>query len=313
MTNQKTIAVLIPCFNEELTIGKVVQDFKKQLPEATIYVFDNNSTDKTAEAAQGSGAIVEKEKRRGKGFVVAAMLAKVQADYYIMVDGDDTYPAASVHDLLNPLHRGEADMVVGRRLATDLSSAFRRFHVLGNRLVVSLINLIFSSQLHDVMSGYRAFTREVALNLPVVASGFDVETELTLQLLYRNFVIREIPVDYRERPPGSVSKLSTFRDGFRVLVKILGIFIAYKPLTFFSGLSIMAFLAGVPFYLLTGWNILFKTNYAGNYSLIIGISSLFIAILLVSAGVVVHALNFRILEMTHVIAKQIESLKTRKL
>src|SRR3712207_6799242 len=285
-----SVAVLIPCFNEGLTVGKVVRDFRQALPHAAIYVFDNNSTDDTAAQARRAGAAVIREKRQGNGAVVAAMLAKVDADYFVMVDGDDTYPAEQAGDLLAPLLRGEADMVVGQRLSVYGQGSFRRLHVSGNLLVRGLINRIFSSRLQDIMSGYRAFTREVALNLPIVASGFDVETEMTLQLLYRRFVIREIPVAYRARPEGSSSKLRTIPDGIRVLLKILGVFKAYKPLTFFGGLALLAMTAGLvvgyfPVAEYFAYRYVFSVPKA-----ILAASLVMIALLLASIGVLLHTL-----------------------
>ncbi len=299
------VAVLIPCYNEAPTISKVVADFRTVLPKAEIYVFDNNSSDGTADKALAAGAHVFKEKRQGKGFVVGSMLVKVDADFYIMVDGDDTYPPESAPELLDTLFRQEADMVVGQRLAVHSEGSFRRFHIFGNKLVQKVINLIFSAKLVDVMSGYRAFTREVAENLPVVASGFDVETEMTLQLLYRKFVIKEIPIPYGERPEGSTSKLRTFRDGILVLLKILGIFKAYKPLTFFGGLAIVAMLVG----LALGSVVVYEyVQYRYIYSVpkaILAASCVLLSATLVTVGVTLHTLNFRIMEMTNVLSKQI--------
>ena len=299
------VAVLIPCYNEARTIAKVVRDCRRALPDATVHVFDNASTDATAAEARGAGAVVTREKRRGKGYVIATMLATVEADYYLMVDGDDTYPTDRAADLLQPLLEGRADMVVGQRLSVHTDDAFRPMHVFGNKLVRNLINAIFSADLVDIMSGYRAFTREVALHLPVVASGFDVETEMTLQLLYRRFVIHEIPVAYGARPAGSVSKLRTVRDGIRVLLKILGIFKAYKPLTFFGGLAIVAMLAGlacgaVVIYEYFAFHYIYRVPTA-----ILAASCVLLSFLLASVGVTIHTLNYRILEMTTVLSKQI--------
>lgn len=310
--NSPLIAVLIPCFNEALTIRKVVADFKKELPHASIYVFDNNSTDDTAAIAAQAGATVVQEKKRGKGFVVASMLSNIAADFYVMVDGDDTYAADCVHKLLEPVLSNRADMVVGQRLSTYAMTAFRPLHVFGNRLVVNLINFIFSSKLTDVMSGYRAFTQDVALTLPVVAIGFDVETEMTIQLLYRHFIIQEVPVPYRERPEGSSSKLSTFRDGIRVLLKILGIFKAYKPLTFFGGLGLFAlFVCALPhFHVILGLFTGFQDT--SLFDVVASVASILCCLTLVTAGAIIHTLNFRILEMTSVLTKTSQSMKPGK-
>jgi glycosyltransferase involved in cell wall biosynthesis len=298
------VAVLVPCYNEERTIRRVVEDFRRVLPAATVYVFDNASTDATAAEARAAGAVVVREKRRGKGNVIAAMFARVDADYYLMVDGDDTYPAEAAPALLAPLVREEADMVVGQRLATYGAGSFRPLHVFGNKLVRTSINTIFSVRLTDIMSGYRAFTREVALTLPVVASGFDVETEMTLQLLYRRFVIHEVPVEYRARPEGSVSKLRTIEDGALVLLKILGVLKAYKPLTFFGSLAILAAAVGlvvgyfpVKEYLTDRW--VYSVPKA-----VLAASCMLLSAVLAAMGVLLHTLNFRILEMTNILVRQ---------
>lgn len=227
------IAVLVPCYNEEVAIGGVVSGFRAALPAATVYVYDNNSSDGTAAIAAQAGAQVVREKRQGKGHVVASMFRDVDADAYVMVDGDDTYPADRVYDLLEPVLDSRADVVVGNRLVEYEAGSYRPLHVFGNLLVVKTINFIFKSKLRDVMSGYRCFSREAVRTLPVVSRGFEVETELTLQALYRDLVILEIPVHYGKRPEGSYSKLSTYRDGAKVLVKIFDLFKAYRPMLFF--------------------------------------------------------------------------------
>jgi glycosyltransferase involved in cell wall biosynthesis len=239
------VAVIIPCLNEEITIAKVVRDFRAALPHADIYVFDNGSTDRSIEVARGAGAVVIREKRPGKGFVVQSMLRRVDAEFYLMVDGDDTYSAAGAEKLLAPLIAEEADMAVGSRLSTYSQGSFRSLHVFGNRLMTGIVNRIFNTRITDMMSGYRAFTREVAKSVPVLSSGFEVETELTLRVLDRGFVIREVPLPYRERPEGSVSKLRTFSDGLRVIVSILNITRTYRPLTFFGAISLVFFLVGM--------------------------------------------------------------------
>ncbi len=297
------IAVLVPCYNESATISKVVADFRRELPEATVYVFDNNSTDGTGDLAQAAGAVVVKEKRQGKGFVVAAMLEKVDADYYVMVDGDDTYPAERVRDVLSPVLTGKADMVVGRRKAENEAAAYRRFHVFGNWLVRTMINLIFRAKLTDIMSGYRAFTREVARSLPIMAYGFDIETEMTVQCLYRKWVLHEVPIAYRERPEGSVSKLSTFRDGFRVIFRILSLFRSYKPLTFFGGMGI-AFMA---LSLGSGAWVLFGEAGADSTRRTLFIVATFtllaMSLIAASIGVIVQLINFRFLELDSVLRR----------
>lgn len=307
---QGTIAILIPCYNERKTIAKVVKDFHKQFPQAKIYVFDNNSTDGSGELAKKAGAIVMKEKRQGKGFVVASMLQKVQADYYIMVDADDTYPAEYGHTLLEPLMKEEADMVVGQRLSQYDEKAFRSFHVVGNKVICALINLIFQSDLSDPLSGYRAFTNDVALQLPVVASGFDIETELTLQMLYRHLIIKEVAIPYRARPLGSRSKLSTIKDGVRIVFKVFLILRSYKPLTFFGSLAIMSEIVA----LITGIIALRLFNSTGslNVALAIACSSFFIiGIFFASIGIILNSLNFRLLENMSALEKQIRWIKEK--
>lgn len=297
------IAVLIPCYNEAATIAKVVGDFRKSLPDASIYVFDNNSSDQTARIAREAGAFVIPEKKQGKGYVVAAMFEKIDADFYIMVDGDDTYPAERASDLINPVIEGRADMTVGQRQAFDEAAAYRRFHVAGNWLVRTMVNLIFGARLKDIMSGYRAFTREVANNLPIMAYGFDIETEMTVQCLYRKWVIQEIPVVYRERPEGSFSKLSTFRDGFRVIFRIFNLFRSYKPLTFFGGIGILLFVASIA----CGLTVMFghwPVDSNWRMSLIVGGFVLLAMSLIASAiGVIVQLVNFRFLELDSVLRR----------
>lgn len=311
MPTRPRIAVLIPCYNEALTIERVVNGFRHELPDAAIYVFDNNSSDGTADLAREAGATVIREKRQGKGFVVAAMLKKVDADYYVMVDGDDTYPPEEVHRLLEPLYREDADMVVGKRLEVYDDTAFRPMHVFGNRLVCGLINLIFGSNLTDPMSGYRAFTDEIAKTLPITASGFDVETEMTLQLLHMNFVIQEVTTPYRSRPAGSVSKLSTYRDGAKVLFKIFSILKSYKPLTFFGSIGlVMAFLG-----MLIGiFPVIEYFRFQYVYSVpkaILSTGLMLLAINFISLGLLLNSINFRLMEMTSIMVRKAGSTQSR--
>lgn len=221
------IVILIPCLNEEITIGKVIQDFQVAIPEAEIIVFDNNSTDRTAKIALECGAKVIEEKRPGKGYVVSSMFRKVEADYYVLVDGDDTYSAEHVRQLLEPVMENRADMAVGARLAEYTDKSFRPLHVFGNNLVRKLVNWIFDNKLTDIMSGYRAYSRELVQSIPILSSGFEVETEMTIRILDYGFRIEEVHLPYKERPEGSESKLRTFHDGFRVLAEIARIAKAY--------------------------------------------------------------------------------------
>lgn len=241
------IAVLIPCYNEELTIVKVIQDFKKELPNAKIYVYDNNSKDNTFNIAKENGAIVRREPRQGKGNVVRSMLRDIDADIYVLVDGDDTYPAEFVHRLIDPVKKGEADVVVGDRHTngTYKNENKRPLHNFGNNLVKVLINKLFNAGLNDIMSGYRVFNRKFVKTIPINSTGFEIETEMTLHTLDKRFLIKEIHIEYRDRPEGSYSKLNTFSDGMRVLKTIFWVFKDYKPLTFFSIISLMFFIFGL--------------------------------------------------------------------
>ena len=291
------VAVLIPCYNEAPTIAKVVGDFRRELPGATIYVYDNNSSDDTAALARAAGAIVVAEHRQGKGFVVQSMFRDVAADCYVMVDGDDTYPADQVGALLAPVLAGDADLVVGNRLVEYDHGSYRGFHVFGNHLVVRTINFIFKARLHDVMSGYRAFSRRLVETVPAISRGFEVETELTLQALYRNLVITEVPIHYGVRPAGSFSKLSTFRDGARVLLKIVDIFKAYRPLLFFGWIGIALAVIGLALgsipireYLETGMIARFPTA-------ILAAALEIMALVSLTSGVVLDSINHHFREM----------------
>jgi glycosyltransferase involved in cell wall biosynthesis len=229
-----TIAVVIPCHNEAPTIGAVVEGFRKSLPEASIHVFDNDSSDGTADVARAAGARVHWVPTRGKGETVRAMFRDVDASVFVMVDGDLTYPAERARDLIRPIVEGRADMVVATRLQQGDTSGFRPFHVLGNRIVLTCINALFHAQLSDVLSGYRAFSRRFVKTVPVLSRGFEIETEITLHALEHRVPVIEMPIAYGARPPGSESKLHTFRDGYRVLATILRLYKDYRPLQFFG-------------------------------------------------------------------------------
>lgn len=246
------VAVLVPCYNEELTIGKVVDDFRRVMPLADIYVYDNNSSDRTAEIALEHGAIVRSEPRQGKGNVVRQMFREIEADYYIMVDGDDTYPAEAAPALVAPLVADEADMTVGDRLSNGSygEENDRAFHGFGNDLVRWLIKVIYGYAFEDVMTGYRAFTRVFVKTTPVLSSGFQIETELSIHAVDKRWRIVDVPIDYRDRPEGSESKLSTFNDGAKVLMAIASLFKDYKPMAFFGWLAllfvVLGLIAGIP-------------------------------------------------------------------
>lgn len=241
------IALLIPCYNEEQTIKKVIDDFKAELPAATIYVYDNNSSDQTYNVAKEAGAVVRKEFRQGKGHVVRSMFEEIEADIYIMVDGDDTYPASFVKTMIKHVEEGNADMVVGDRLTNGsyYQENKRNFHDLGNNLVRYMVNLIFQDKLTDIMTGYRVFNRRIVKSIPILSSGFQVETEMTIFALDKKFKIVEEPIDFQERPEGSFSKLNTFTDGRKVLWEIFSLFRHYKPLPFFSILASILLIASI--------------------------------------------------------------------
>ncbi len=249
---QPSIAVLIPCYNEEITIGKVVDDFKRELPRADIYVYDNNSSDRTATIARERGAIVIHEPRQGKGNVVRQMFRDIDADYYIMVDGDDTYPAEAARSLLEPLMSNEADMTVGDRLSNGTygEENDRAFHGFGNNLVRWLIKFIYGYAFDDVMTGYRAFNRTFVKTMPVLSAGFQIETELSIHAVDKRWRIVDVPIVYRDRPEGSESKLSTFGDGAKVLMAIASLFRECKPFAFFGWIAVillaLALIVGIP-------------------------------------------------------------------
>lgn len=234
------IAVLIPCYNEEATIGKVVSDFRQALPEAVVYVYDNNSTDRTAELARAAGAVVRCEPRQGKGSVIRSMFRDIDAVCYLMVDGDDTYPAQSAQEMARAVLEDRADMVIGDRLSSTYFSENKRpFHGVGNVLVRRLVNRLFHGNILDIMTGYRAFSRLFVKSFPVLSKGFEVETEMSIHALDKNFALASVPVEYRDRPKGSQSKLNTCSDGVKVLMTIFRLVKDYKPLAFFSVLSVL--------------------------------------------------------------------------
>lgn len=244
--NDKKIAVLIPCYNEELTVEKTVSDFKCILPSADIYVYNNNSKDKTKELALKAGAIVKDEYRQGKGAVVRSMFRDIEADVYIMVDGDDTYPAEEVEGLITPVLEGKADMVIGDRLSSTYYTENKRpFHNFGNSLVKGLINFLFKSNLNDIMTGYRSFSKRFVKCMPVMSDGFQIETEMTIFALTNNMQVVNVPITYRDRPEGSESKLNTFSDGFKVLLTLFNLFKDNRPFLFFGCLSLIIFVVGL--------------------------------------------------------------------
>ena len=246
----KKIAVLIPCYNESVTIEKVVKDYKVVLPEADIYVYDNNSTDHTDEIARAAGAIVKYEYRQGKGNVIRSMFRDIEADCYIMIDGDDTYPAEHARAMVDLVLKKGVDMVIGDRLSSTYFMENKRpFHNAGNRMVRFFINKLFDNNVRDIMTGYRAFSRQFVKSFPVLSKGFEIETEMTIHAVDKNFLLEEIPVKYRDRPSGSVSKLNTLSDGMKVLSTIATLFREYRPFAFFTSVAVVLEVIALTFFI----------------------------------------------------------------
>lgn len=242
------IAVLIPCYNESKTIEKVVKDFKAALPEATVYVFDNNSSDDTDEIARKAGAIVKYEYQQGKGNVIRRMFREIDAECYIMTDGDDTYPAESAREMADYVLRRHADMVVGDRLSSTYFEENKRpFHNFGNSIVRSSINSLFHTNIKDIMTGYRAFSYQFVKTFPVLSQGFEIETEMSIHAADKNMFVENVIIEYRDRPEGSESKLNTYSDGFKVLRTIASLFRTYKPMAFFGAIALILATLGVGF------------------------------------------------------------------
>jgi glycosyltransferase involved in cell wall biosynthesis len=307
----RRIAVLVPCLDEERTIGAVVRAFRAELPGAEIYVYDNGSRDRTAEEARAAGAIVRREPRRGKGTVVRTMFREVDADVYVLVDGDATYPAERVHDLLAPVLAGEADMVNGSRLLSGTSAGFRTGNLWANRAFVRILNSIFGVRLTDLLSGYRAFNRIAVKSLPLVSRGFEIETELTLKAIERDLRIVEVPVTLSERPDGSHSKIVRFRDGRLILATILALFRDYKPLTLFGALGLLFVAAGlvpggivIDEFLRTGLVLHFP-------SAILAVGLVLTGVVLGFTGLVLHAVARRFQEHDRVMRTLLEAVERR--
>ena len=288
VNNTNKIAILIPCYNEEKTIAKVVADWKKELPDATIYVYDNNSTDNTVMEATNAGAIVRYEYNQGKGNVVRRMFREINAECYIMVDGDDTYPATYGKAMVDSIVSKKAEMVIGYRLSTTyVTENKRKFHNFGNNLMKNLINTLFHSNIKDIMTGYRAFSYEFVKTFPVISKGFDIETEMTIHAIHNNMKIESIPIEYRDRPAGSSSKLQTIPDGIKVLKMLTRLFKNYKPMAFFGLMSIMlTIFAAVLFipvfveYLQTGLVDRFPTLIVSGFIMLFAIQSFFSGLIL---------------------------------
>lgn len=282
------IALLIPCYNEEKTIGKVIADAKKHIPEAVIYVYDNNSTDSTVKIAKEAGAIVRYEHQQGKGNVIRRMFREIDADCYLMTDGDDTYPLEYAKEMAEKVLENQVDMVVGDRLSSTYFTENKRpFHNMGNSLVRSSINWLFDCDIKDIMTGYRAFSYNFAKTFPVLSKGFEIETEMTIHAVNNNMAIDNVIVEYRDRPEGSVSKLNTYSDGFKVLFTIVRLFRNYKPFKFFTlisavlaALSIGFFIPVLVAYVRTGMVDKFPTLFVCCFVMLAAIQSFFAGLIL---------------------------------
>src|SRR5437763_1666087 len=287
------VAVLIPCYNEGPTVAQVVAQFRAELPRARVYVFDNNSTDRTAEEARSAGALVFTERRQGKGFVVQSMFRRVDADFYVMVDGDGTYPSDAVRRLLAPVVEGEADMVIGSRLHAESRSQFRQINRLGNRLVRAALNLIFRVRLTDILSGYRAFNRKFVRGVPLFGGGFEIETELTIKAVERGFRVVEIPVDLSHRPAGSHSKIQFMRDGFLILNTTLALFRDYKPLTFFGSVAFFFFLLALAPVALAVFELITAGHVVRLTTAVLAVGLFLCGLLSLTAGLILHSIARR--------------------
>lgn len=295
----QSIGVFIPCLNEEMTIGQVVEDFLRELPNASVFVVDNDSTDESISRAEKAGATVIVEKRHGKGYVVQTIFKIADVEILIIVDGDNTYPAERIHALVDPVAQNEADMVVGSRMMAGRTSAFNPLNRLGNLLYRIVINSIFGTRLTDILSGYRCFSRRMIKRLPIFVTGFEVEAELTIKSLERGYRIVEVPVNLGPRPEGSRSKIRIFQDGMRILLTILALFRDYKPLTYFGSLGLisigLAFIPGirtVSIYL--GVEAFFNLPLM-LLTLTLGIGGM----LLIVVGLILHTINRRFQELEH--------------
>lgn len=282
------IAVLIPCYNESKTIEKVIKDWQRELPDAVIYVYDNNSTDNTAALAMAAGAAVRREYQQGKGNVIRRMFREINAECYIMIDGDDTYPAENGPEMVRLVLEEQADMVVGDRLSSTYFEENKRpFHNFGNSIVRSTINCLFKSDIRDIMTGYRAFSYQFVKSFPILSKGFEIETEMSIHAVDKNMDVRNVIVEYRDRPEGSVSKLNTYSDGIKVLKTIFKLYKNYRPLGFFGGLAVVLFLiSGVMFapvlstYLRTGLVPQFPTLIVSGFIALAAIQSFFAGLIL---------------------------------
>ncbi len=289
---EKEIAILIPCYNESKTIKKVINDYHKALPKAKIYVYDNNSTDGTDQIAKDAGAIVNYEYRQGKGNVIRTMFRDIEADCYLIIDGDDTYPKENAKEMCDLVLSGRADMVIGDRLtSTYFTENKRKFHNFGNKLVRFCINKLFKNDIKDIMTGYRAFSRDFVKGFPILSKGFEIETEMTIHAVDKNYKIVEIPVNYRDRPEGSVSKLNTVKDGIKVLKTILSLFKEYRPTLFFNMIAVfclvLSLVLGIPVV-----KEFFETGLVPRFpTLIVSCILLIITLLMWVTGIILEVIN----------------------
>jgi len=308
----KKIAILIPCYNESKTIEKVINDYKKVLPEADIYVYDNNSKDGTDEIAKNAGAIVRYERKQGKGNVIRTMFKEIDADCYLMIDGDDTYPAENAREMCDYVLEQNVDMVIGDRLSSTYFQENKRpFHNLGNKVVRGLINKLFKNNIKDIMTGYRAFSYEFVKSFPVLSKGFEIETEMTIHAVDKNLNLKEIPVNYRDRPAGSVSKLNTYSDGLKVLKTIAMLCKEYRPGLFFNMLAILflivSLILGIP--VVTEF---FNTGLVPRFpTLIVSGVFLLISILLCITGIILQVIVKKHRQLFELYLNQINILKNK--
>lgn len=306
------IAVAIPCYDEAITIAKVVADFRRALPEAAIHVFDNNSADGSGELARQAGASVHFVAGRGKGEVVRAMFRELDCDLIVMVDGDDTYPADRVRELIAPVLEGRAEMAVGTRLENHGAGSFRAMHVFGNKLVLRCINTFFRTSLSDVLTGYRAFSRRFVKTMPVLSKGFEIETEITLHALEHRLPIVEVPVPYGERPEGSTSKLNTLLDGRRVLGAILGLYKDYRPLEFFGLPGAALLIVGAALGVLVVEQFLSSGQVQGVARALLAVACCVLGLASIATGLILDTLNRRARELYVLFADHIAGAQGRR-
>lgn len=305
ISKKTSIAVAIPCYNEAPTIAKVINDFRRELPEAKILVFDNNSTDETVRIAEENGAEVFFEKKQGKGYVLQNMFQTVNSDIFILVDGDDTYFAKDIHKLLEPIKKHQADMVVGNRLLQK-KGGFSPSHRFGNWIFKRLLNFLFNAKFADILSGYRVMTKNFYRSIPLLARGFEIETELTLQSLDRDFCIKEIPIQYKDRPEGSQSKISKFKDGYRIIFTIVSLLRDYRPMVFFPYLGFFFIILGMLFGSIVV-DEYYKTGFISRVpTAILSIALIIIGVNAIISGLILSAVNRRQKE-TEAIIRQVNN------